>query len=72
MIAHARKYIQQYLACRRLNRLVKARLNSYEHRRFVERREASKKGWATLRATRSHPTDQAALRLGGSRFDRAQ
>jgi hypothetical protein len=66
------RYLRQYLACRKLQKLVDARRKSYEHRRFVEHSRASRKGWATLRATRSHPTDQAALRLGGSRFDRAQ
>jgi hypothetical protein len=38
------RYLRQYLACRRLQKLVDARRKSYEHRRFVERRQAALRG----------------------------
>jgi hypothetical protein len=38
------RYLKQWIACRRLQRLVDTRRKSYEHRRFVERRQAALRG----------------------------
>jgi len=37
------RYLRQYLAIRRLNKLVRKQRNSYETRRFRERRKAALK-----------------------------
>jgi hypothetical protein len=37
--------LRRYLATRRLQRMVDEQRNSYETRRYRERREASKLGW---------------------------
>jgi hypothetical protein len=59
------RYLRQYLACRRLQKLVDARRKSYEHRRFVEHSRASKKGWAHRRSA-----DRASQATPGAEFHR--
>ena len=44
MIRNAIQYARQWLACRKLNRLVERQRNSYETRRYREHRYAALKG----------------------------
>jgi hypothetical protein len=48
------------------------RAASFEVQDYARRRAASKKGWAALRATRSHASHEARSGLRPTGFDRAQ